>query len=74
MYQFTATIQRGEMMIEDKGAQILDWLGGWFTWLGEEGVDLFRDAVDWVQDLGVYGYVLGGVVVLVLMWYAGRRA
>jgi len=52
-------------------------LAGQLTWLGEEGVDLFWDAVDWVQDLGVFGYGLGAgavlLVMLVLMWYGGRR-
>jgi len=65
--------QGGKTMIQDKGAQVLDWLSRRFTWLGEEGVELFWDAIDWVQDLGVYGYVLAAVVVLVLMWYASRR-
>jgi len=64
-------------MIQDRGAQVLDWLAGWFTWLGEEGVDLFRDAIDWVEDMGVYGYGLAAMVVLlvmlVLMWYSSRR-
>jgi len=48
-------------------------LAGRFTWLGEEGVDLFRDAIEWVQSLGMYGYVLGAVVAFVLIWYSGRR-
>jgi len=61
-------------MIQDRGAQVLDWLAGWLTWLGDEAMDLFWDVADWVEDLGVYGYVLGGVVMLVLLWYASRRA
>ncbi len=60
-------------MIQDRGAQVLDWLARRFAWLGEEGVDLFGDVIDWVQGLGVYGYVLAGVVVVVLIWYSGRR-
>ena len=64
-------------MIQDRGAQVLDWLGRRFTWLGDEGVDLFWDAVDWVESLGVFGYGLGAgcvlLVVMVLMWYASRR-
>ena len=65
------------MMIQDRGAQVLDWLAGWLTWVGEEGVDLFWDAVDWVEDMGVFGYGLGAgvvlLVMLVLMWYSSRR-
>ena len=64
-------------MIQDRGAQVLDWLAMWFTWLGDEAMDLFWDAVDWVQDLGVYGYGLGAgcvlLVMLVLLWYGSRR-
>ncbi len=64
-------------MIQDRGAQVLDWLARQLTWLGEEGVDLFWDAIDWVEDLGVYGYALGAgvvlLVMLVLMWYSSRR-
>jgi len=59
------------------GAQVLDWLAMWFTWLGEEAVDLLGDVVDWVEDMGVYGYGLGAgyvlLVVLVLLWYGSRR-
>ena len=65
------------MMIQDRGAQVLDWLAGWLTRLGDEGMDLFWAAVHGVEDLGVYGYALGAAVVLlllwVLLWYGGRR-
>ena len=65
------------MMIQDRGAQVLDWLAMWLTWLGDEAMDLFWDAADWVEDLGVYGYGLGAgcilVGVLVLLWYGSRR-
>jgi len=65
------------MMISDKGAQVLDWLAMWFERLGDEGVDMFWDAVDWVEGLGVYGYALGAGIILlggmVLLWYASRR-
>jgi len=64
-------------MMKDRGAQVLDWLARQFTWVGEEGVDLFRDAIDWVEDMGVFGYGLGAgvvlLVMLVLMWYSSRR-
>jgi len=60
-------------MMQDRGAQVLDWLARQLTWLGEEGVDLFWDAIEWVQGLGMYGYVLAAVVVFVLIWYSGRR-
>ncbi len=60
-------------MIQDRGAQVLDWLARRFTWVGDEGVDLFWDAIEWVQSLGMYGYVLGAAVVVVLIWYSGRR-
>ena len=64
-------------MIRDRGAQILDWLAGWLGWLGDEAVDLLWDAVDWVEDLGVFGYALGAgcvlLVVMVLLWYSSRR-
>ena len=65
------------MMIQDRGAQVLDWLARRLTWLGDEALDLFWDAVDWVEDLGVYGYGLGAgcvlLAVLVLLWYGSRR-
>ena len=66
------------MMIGDKGAQVLDWLAMWLTWLGDEAVELLENTVDWVADLGVYGYGLGAgcvlLVVMVLLWYGSRRA
>ena len=65
------------MIMRDRGAQILDWLEKQLTWLGDDAVDLFWDAVDWVESLGVYGYGLGAgcvlLVVLVLLWYGSRR-
>jgi len=42
------------MMISDRGAQVLDWLAMWFTWLGDQGVDLARQGLDWLNDLGPY--------------------
>ena len=47
------------------------------TWLGDDAVDMFWDAVGWVEDLGVFAYGLGAgcvlLVVLVLLWYGSRR-
>ena len=52
-------------------------MAGRFAWLGGDAVDLFWDAIDWVEDLGVFGYGLGAgvvlLVMLVLMWYSSRR-
>ncbi len=65
------------MMIGDKGAQVIDWLAMWLAWLGDEAVDLLEEAVDWVEDLGVYSYALGAgcilLAVMVLLWYSSRR-
>ena len=52
---------------------MLDWFAGQFAWLGDEGGDLFWDAIDWVADLGMYGYVLGAAAALVLIWYCTRQ-
>ena len=64
-------------MIRDRGARILDWLARQLTLLGDEALDMFWDAVDWVESLGVFGYGLGAgcvlVVLMVLLWYASRR-
>jgi len=65
-------------MIQDRGAQVIDWLAMWLVRLGDEAVDLFWETVDWVESLGVYGYGLGAgmvlLVVLVLLWYGSRRS
>ena len=65
------------MIMRDRGAQVIDWLMQQLTWLGDDVVNLFWDAVDWVESLGVYGYGLGAgcvlLVVLVLLWYGSRR-
>ncbi len=66
------------MMIGDRGAQVLDWLTDWLGWLGAAAEELAREGLDWLNDLGVYGYGLGAgcalLVVLVLLWYGSRRA
>ena len=65
------------MMIQNRGAQVIDWLARWFGWLGDEAMDLLWEAVDWVEDLGVFAYGLGAgcvlLVLMVLLWYASRR-
>ena len=55
----------------------MDWLAIQLARLGDEAMDVWEDAVYWVEDLGVFGYGLGAgcvlLVLMVLMWYASRR-
>jgi len=65
------------MMSQGKAAQVTDWFARWLTWLGGQAEDLVEEAVDWVVDLGMYGYALGAAVVLFwllfALWCSSRR-
>lgn len=64
-------------MLEESMARVREWIVESATWLGEQAEVLALAAVDWVRDMGVFGYALGAGVALVwillALWYSSRR-
>ena len=64
-------------MLQDSVARAREWIVESVTWLGDQAEDLARAVVDWVRDLGVFGYALGAGVallwILLALWYSSRR-